>query len=780
MADLYDNFLNSVDAVATKVVSELNYNKTLLCTIVEIQDDRYIVTDSSTKFEAFSSTEDVYGVGEVVYVLVPNGDNEEKKWIIKSVGTAEDDGYEEVDPVGAFEDIKFSYESRKKYSLLANGASQNLVLYNSAEIVDTKETYFLCLSADFNVSIPKAEEGDYGIRLTINTIGKEGPQVYELSNTYMTGNVYSQNHTQAIFDTIPESHFIGYKLELYQKGNFTYTNGNTVTYKGMSNEDYTNIKVSNICFYIGESSSIVDEFSKIHFSQMKNNSGVIIGKKQNAAGIFGYDKKKLIASLGPEGKSVLGSSNLGQIVADEDLTILEGNFDFNIINSDKDEVIYSDKDDEKIHFKQVRFENKSIEMSKKNFEKNVFRKYFDIIEGESGPLSKTNTIYYINGNGKDSNDGKTPGSSFLTLNPIRSLCNNGLKNFTIYFLSNGGKYNLEFLNGLSGINCFIITNGRVNFYISRDISIYNSSLYFLGEINIVSANSLNIRLGCLEIKNGIINLPLNIEGSSINIEDSYINQLNMNNAKGELKDSIVNRVKTVNTEINFISCTLKTKERLPFTFINSTIGFNNLRVEPTEEGSFIPSLITLYGGKISLNGEIESTLGSNICKNFIYNFGGAIISKKENMENWKSFFGDNVYGYITINNGEKEVSVDSEKVGDYQKQWEDAGCPKITKQGGVNFGPSGHETYYNLKMNGCVQLMRNLGYSEEIYNYWERDDGCKMFGKYIMVAADLSIRPKGTILPCSLGMAMVCDTGTFVNRVDGIDGHHQLDIAVNW
>lgn len=54
-----------------------------------------------------------------------------------------------------------------------------------------------------------------------------------------------------------------------------------------------------------------------------------------------------------------------------------------------------------------------------------------------------------------------------------------------------------------------------------------------------------------------------------------------------------------------------------------------------------------------------------------------------------------------------------------------------------------------------------------------------MFGDYIMVAADLAIRPKGTILPCSLGMAMVCDTGSFVNRQDGRDGHHQLDIAVN-
>lgn len=101
------------------------------------------------------------------------------------------------------------------------------------------------------------------------------------------------------------------------------------------------------------------------------------------------------------------------------------------------------------------------------------------------------------------------------------------------------------------------------------------------------------------------------------------------------------------------------------------------------------------------------------------------------------------------------------------------GC--LTKTGGVFNGPSGKETYYNLPMGLVVQYMRDLGYSEEEYPYWEREDGCKMFGDYIMVAADLSIRPKGTILDCSLGQAIVCDTGGFAET-----NHEQLDIAVTW
>lgn len=99
----------------------------------------------------------------------------------------------------------------------------------------------------------------------------------------------------------------------------------------------------------------------------------------------------------------------------------------------------------------------------------------------------------------------------------------------------------------------------------------------------------------------------------------------------------------------------------------------------------------------------------------------------------------------------------------------------ITPSSGVANGPSGFETYYNLPMGGVVSIMRGLGYDEANYPYWVRDDGCKMLGSYIMVAANLDIRPYGTVLPCSRGMAIVCDTGTFA-----ASNPYQLDIAVSW
>ena len=101
--------------------------------------------------------------------------------------------------------------------------------------------------------------------------------------------------------------------------------------------------------------------------------------------------------------------------------------------------------------------------------------------------------------------------------------------------------------------------------------------------------------------------------------------------------------------------------------------------------------------------------------------------------------------------------------------------PVLTPSKGVNQGPQGKETYYNLPMDGVVSIMRNAGFSEDEYPYWEREDGCKMLGPYIMVAANLNTFPRGSVIDCSLGEALVCDTGGFAKS-----NPKQLDIATNW
>ena len=99
--------------------------------------------------------------------------------------------------------------------------------------------------------------------------------------------------------------------------------------------------------------------------------------------------------------------------------------------------------------------------------------------------------------------------------------------------------------------------------------------------------------------------------------------------------------------------------------------------------------------------------------------------------------------------------------------------PKLNRTNGVFYGPNGKETYYNLNMSGVVARMHRLGYEG---NYWVREDGVKMFGDYVMVAANLRKFSRGSIVDTSLGKGIVCDTGGFVYNGSGV----VFDIAVSW
>ena len=96
----------------------------------------------------------------------------------------------------------------------------------------------------------------------------------------------------------------------------------------------------------------------------------------------------------------------------------------------------------------------------------------------------------------------------------------------------------------------------------------------------------------------------------------------------------------------------------------------------------------------------------------------------------------------------------------------------LTASSGVNYYGSQRETYYNLDMSGCIDIMRSMGNTDE---YWVREDGCKMLGNYIMCAANLNVHPRGSLVETSLGTAIVVDTGGFADS-----DPYQIDIAVTW
>jgi hypothetical protein len=97
----------------------------------------------------------------------------------------------------------------------------------------------------------------------------------------------------------------------------------------------------------------------------------------------------------------------------------------------------------------------------------------------------------------------------------------------------------------------------------------------------------------------------------------------------------------------------------------------------------------------------------------------------------------------------------------------------LTKSGGVNYNANGNkETYYNLDMSNVVANAQAQGIEGE---YWVRDDGVKMYGDKVIVAANLDVYPRGTTVETSLGKGIVLDTGEFAS-----ENPTQFDIATSW
>lgn len=91
-----------------------------------------------------------------------------------------------------------------------------------------------------------------------------------------------------------------------------------------------------------------------------------------------------------------------------------------------------------------------------------------------------------------------------------------------------------------------------------------------------------------------------------------------------------------------------------------------------------------------------------------------------------------------------------------------AGLGKVTYQGHT-------ETWYNLNMANVVQRAQNMGIPCEL---WTRDDGVKMFGPWVIVAAHPS-KIRYTRVQTSLGEGIILDTHEMPDE-------ELIDIATEW
>lgn len=93
----------------------------------------------------------------------------------------------------------------------------------------------------------------------------------------------------------------------------------------------------------------------------------------------------------------------------------------------------------------------------------------------------------------------------------------------------------------------------------------------------------------------------------------------------------------------------------------------------------------------------------------------------------------------------------------------------IAKLGTIQY--EGHkETWYNLNMNKVIERADSATGLDDMY--WVRDDGCKMYGPWVIVAAHPS-KIRYTFVETSRGTGIILDAHTAGDM-------ELIDIATNW
>lgn len=236
----------AVDNIVTNRLKDISFDKTIVCDIIDDKDSangRYVVTDGSIKFDAYSELTK-YRNGTSVYVTIPQGDYSNKKLIISKYTTdtenLSDDAYiSPLETVVNMSDnlIKESIES----SILANGSTLNQLLWRmnlqesntSIDIQNNSIYNTLGISAKFKSNFQNKDlrQGNYGLRLDLFTDSSD--EDYLVHSLYLdTADMFGDPYNFLVYFTQEKKFDIsslntiwGMNLYLYQKQNFKYFDG---------------------------------------------------------------------------------------------------------------------------------------------------------------------------------------------------------------------------------------------------------------------------------------------------------------------------------------------------------------------------------------------------------------------------------------------------------------------------------------------------------------------------------------------------------------------------
>ena len=264
----YGNILcQAIDTIVTERLSGLEYDQTVLCTIVddtERDKGKYIVSNGSVKFDVVSEIT-TYRNNNNVYVLIPKGDWNETKTIIgKKDNKNQKESYVYRNPFDYLVNITQNIiKENISQGLVANNEDTQSIIIWSQDIEGEKFSGYtrLGLQAQFRswlnpfyVTIDDEQgnkisessriiSGSYGLRLKITVQGdKTADEILEekdyylyLDSSNMNGNPYEFStyfQQEQVFDISNFEHITGLELQFYQEaGSFQDIDGNLINDK---------------------------------------------------------------------------------------------------------------------------------------------------------------------------------------------------------------------------------------------------------------------------------------------------------------------------------------------------------------------------------------------------------------------------------------------------------------------------------------------------------------------------------------------------------------------
>ena len=235
----------AVDTIIAKRLNGISYDQTVLCTIVDDTNKaqgKYIVQKDNVKFEVYSTNTE-YNKNDNVYVQIPEGDQNQDKFIIgKKINSSNQEPYVYNKPFNSLVDITGNIAtnsiSGNFTGLIANGELNYIDLWSYSGEALTEYTRlgiqasfqsWLNPFTDTNGEIRRVTKGEYGLELTIKVEEQDTQSGNSLlSNTYilyfntndMNGNPYEFDtyfQQEKVFDISQFKNITEMSLRFYQK-----------------------------------------------------------------------------------------------------------------------------------------------------------------------------------------------------------------------------------------------------------------------------------------------------------------------------------------------------------------------------------------------------------------------------------------------------------------------------------------------------------------------------------------------------------------------------------